>query len=360
MIYSHANFTAQVEALKKLYGIQPGEVDLATFPLFALFAPALGMTSVIPDMDFTRPGDVNPEKIIDAVIDYQCTNMFGSPALLNRVGRHFQHANLKLPSLKRVLSAGAPVSADILERYNKLLEDDVQIYTPYGATESLPVSSIGSEEVIKETAELTRQGKGVCIGRPVEGIEVRIIRITDTPIANWEEVEELPVGEVGEICVRGPQVTRAYYNRDEQTKLAKIKLDDGYYHRMGDTGYIDEQGRLWFCGRKSHRVVTTTETLYTDCCEGIFNTHPAVHRSALVGVKTGNEIEPIICIELEDNHLQDDLNELKQELLTLASKHEMTKPIKHVMFHPRFPVDIRHNAKIGREQLALWAKGELS
>lgn len=360
VVYTHANFTAQVEALKQLYQIQPGEIDLATFPLFALFAPALGMTSVIPHMDFTRPGDVNPEKIVDAVIDYQCTNMFGSPALLNRVGRHYQDMEVKLPSLRRVLSAGAPVSATILQRYKNLLNDDVQIFTPYGATESLPVSSIGSCEVLDDTVSDTDKGKGVCIGKPVDNIDVKIIRISDAPIGDWDQVEVLSANEIGEICVSGPQVTQSYYNRETQTQLAKIKTGNGFYHRMGDLGYMDEQGRLWFCGRKSHRVVTTNGTLFTDCCEGIFNTHPAVYRSALVGVTRDGETEPTICIELEANYLQEDLSLIKDQLIKLGSQHAITQNIKHVMFHPGFPVDIRHNAKINRERLAKWAQGQLA
>ena len=234
VVYTHANFTAQVKALKALYNIQPGEVDLATFPLFALFAPALGMTSIIPQMDFTKPGSVDPIRIIDAVNNYKCTNMFGSPALLNRVGKWSENKEKKLPSLKRVLSAGAPVAPVVLKKFKILLNKDVEIFTPYGATESLPVSSIGSDEIINETAKATAAGKGVCIGKPVEGLDVRIIRINDSIISEWSDELELPANQIGEICVKGPQVTASYFNRDKQTALAKITSKDCFYHRMGD------------------------------------------------------------------------------------------------------------------------------
>ena len=360
VVYNHANFTAQVETLKSLYNIQSGEVDLATFPLFALFAPALGMTSVIPYMDFTRPGDVNPEKIIDAVIDYQCTNMFGSPALLNRVGAQYKNIDIKLSCLKRVLSAGAPVSANILKTYSKLVNDDVQIYTPYGATESLPVCSIGSHTIINETAILTTQGKGVCVGKPVSNIDLIVIRITDDEIVNYDEAELLEKGEIGELCVRGPQVTSSYFNRSEQTKLAKIYDGNDFYHRMGDLGYLDDQGRVWFCGRKNHRVETNDHVYYSDCVEGIFNTHPVVYRTALVGVIIQGYMTPVICVELEQNHQQDDFSEIQTALLSIAQRHDMTKAISLFLPHARFPVDIRHNAKINREQLAIWASRQLS
>ena len=133
-VYTHGIFAAQVDILRRLYGIEPGEIDLQTFPLFGLFAPALGMTTVVPDMDATRPALVDPHKIIDAVEDFGVTNLFGSPALLNRVGRFGAEHNIKLPSLKRVLSAGAPVSASVIERFAAMLNPAPQIFTPYGAT----------------------------------------------------------------------------------------------------------------------------------------------------------------------------------------------------------------------------------
>lgn len=360
VVYTHANFTAQHEALKKLYDIQPGEIDLATFPLFALFAPALGMTSVIPKMDFTRPGLVNPETIIDAVNDYKCTTMFGSPALLNRVSKWGEANASKLPTLKRVLSAGAPVAPAVLKRFKLLLDEEVQIFTPYGATESLPVSSIGSDVILSETAIATVEGKGVCVGKPVANLDVKIINISDDPISTWNKDLELPANHVGEICVSGPQVTRSYFNRDTATSLAKIQAGDSFYHRMGDIGYIDDDGRIWFCGRKSQRVITEDETLYTICCEGVFNKHESVFRTALVGANLTNKITPVICVELESDQKSVDKNQLTKALFELASTHSVTKDIKHILFHSGFPVDIRHNAKIGREKLAKWAEGKLS
>lgn len=354
VVYTHANFTAQVHALKQLYNIEPGEIDLATFPLFALFAPALGMTSIIPQMDFTKPGSVEPTRIIDAVNHYKCTTMFGSPALLNRVGQWAENKEIKLPSLKRVLSAGAPVTTTVLSRFKRLLNNETQIFTPYGATESLPVSSIGSDEIIKETTKETIQGKGVCVGKVVAGLDVRIIKISDDIISEWSDELELAANQIGEICVRGPQVTRSYFNRSKETSLAKIQIDNGFYHRMGDLGYIDEKGRLWFCGRKSHRVITESETLFTICCEAIFNTHASVFRSALVSAKDKDRVIPVMCIELEKDK-KHNKKELVEELLAIAKKSELTKNIQYILFHKSFPVDIRHNAKIGREKLADWA-----
>lgn len=357
-VYSHANFSAQVEALKQVYGIQPGEIDLPTFPLFGLFAPALGMTAVIPEMDFTRPGSVDPQKIISAIINNKVTTMFGSPALINRVSRYGEEHNIKLATLKRVISAGAPVPAAVLERFSKMLPPEVEIFTPYGATESLPVCSIGSREILNETRSITEGGGGVCIGKPVKGIRVEIIKITDEPIKSWDASLRVANGEVGEIVVQGSQVTRGYFKRPESDLLSKISDPaSGFFHRMGDLARQDEIGRLWFCGRKSHRIETAQGPLFTIPVEAIFNTHPAVFRSALVGTGIKGNQQPIICIELEKG-ITASQEQLRTELLTLAKANPNTSSISSILFHPAFPVDIRHNAKIFREKLAAWAAGQ--
>ncbi len=351
VVYSHGIFAAQVEMLKQMYHIEPGEIDLPTFPLFGLFAPALGMTAVIPEMDTTRPGSVDPTKIIGAIHYFGVTNLFGSPALIRRVGQH----GVKLPTLRRVISAGAPVPAAVIARFTTLLADGVQVHTPYGATESLPVASIGSLEILGETRQRTGEGGGVCVGRPVEGMRVKIICISDQALLTWSDDLELPRGAIGEIAVQGPVVTRSYYQRPQSTALAKIvDAAGGFWHRMGDVGYLDDQGRLWFCGRKSQRVVTPSGTYFTIPCEGVFNTHPAVYRTALVGVERGGAVQPVLCVEREPNNPMPE-EALRRELLDIGAKYPHTKAIQTILFHTAFPVDIRHNAKIFREQLAVWA-----
>ena len=357
VVYTHEMFSAQVEQLRQLYGIQPGEIDLPTFPLFALFGPALGMTEVLPEMDFTRPAQADPEKIIAAIERFRVTNMFGSPALINRLGRHGEAHATKLPSLRRAISAGAPVTAKVLARFAKLLPDGAQVFTPYGATECLPVANIGSDEILGGTRAQTDLGQGICVGQPVPGLTLKIIGITDEPIDAWSDSLELPRGDIGEIVVQAPQASRTYFNRAQSTALAKIPLaDGGFLHRMGDVGYVDERGRIWFCGRKSHRVVMQGGTLFTSPCEAIFNKHPAVYRSALVGVPRGATVEPVICIELEADARGPVETTLREELLALGAQFPHTQTIRTLLFHPAFPVDTRHNAKIFREKLALWAK----
>jgi acyl-CoA synthetase (AMP-forming)/AMP-acid ligase II len=355
--YTHGIFAAQVAMLRDLYGIESGEIDLCTFPLFALFAPALGMTSIIPEMDATRPARVDPVKILGPIEAFGVTNLFGSPALLRRVGEFGALRGVKLPSLRRVVSAGAPVPAAVLERFDTMLEPGVQVFTPYGATESLPVASIGSDEILTETRHATDRGAGVCVGRPVPGMRVEVIRITDEPISEWSDDLAVPDGEIGEIVVSGPVVTLAYFHRDEATRLAKIAGPGGSVrHRMGDLGYRDERGRLWFCGRKAHRVQTGQGTLFTIPCEAVFNAHPEVARTALVGVGPPGSARPVICVEPKNWPIsRADRDRIVRELQERAARHDHTRPIETFLFHRSFPVDIRHNAKIFREKLADWA-----
>lgn len=355
-VYTHRIFLEQVRLLRELFAIEPGEIDLPTFPLFALFGPALGMTAIIPDMDASRPGQADPAKLIEAIEDFGVTNMFGSPALIDRLGRFGVDKGVHLSCLRRVISAGAPVSADVLGRMARLLESPAEVHTPYGATEALPVSLIASNEILAETRERTARGAGVCVGRPVPGTIVRIIQITDEPIDAWRDDLEVPAGTIGEIAVQGPVVTREYFRREASTRLAKIPVPSGgVFHRMGDVGYFDEQGRLWFCGRKGHRVQTSSGTLFTIPCEAVFNQHPLVRRTALVGVPLEPPRTPVLCVELTPDGRHADRAAIRRELLEMGARFEHTRGIERILFHQSFPVDVRHNAKIFREKLAVWA-----
>ncbi len=359
VVYTHGIFDAQVRRIGEHFRIGPDEIDLPTFPLFALFDPALGMTAVIPEMDPTRPAQADPTKIIEAVLDQGVTNMFASPALLHRVGAFGRRHGVRLPSLRRVVSAGAPVAPANIEQFAALLEDPGRIHTPYGATEAVPAISITGDEILSETRGLTEQGFGICVGRPLDGITARIIRILDEPINRWSNKLVLPDGEIGEITVSGDLVTREYFERPVETALAKIAGDGRFWHRMGDLGWQDKKGRIWFCGRKSHRVITARGPLFTIPCEAIFNRHPAVFRSALVGVGSPPHQRPVICVELAPGLQNADREQLEREILALGAEHVHTRQIGALLFHPGFPVDIRHNAKIFREKLAVWAAGRV-
>jgi acyl-CoA synthetase (AMP-forming)/AMP-acid ligase II len=382
-VYTHGMFQEQVRVLREVFGIESGEVDLCTFPLFALFAPALGMTSVVPDMDPTRPAKADPKKIIKAIVNYKVTNLFGSPALIDVLSRYGEQHNIKLPSLRRVISAGAPVSAKVVARMTKMLNPGVQVFTPYGATEALPIAVIGGDEILGETRYKTEQGAGICVGRPVGRIEIRIDSFSPRPMAeggtnrghnpNLAAVEpeyseavgppppatgrglnESRVANVGEICVRGPVVSPRYWNNPEADASHKICDGDTVWHRTGDVGYFDEFGRLWFCGRKAHCVVVDKVTMFTIPVEAVFNTVPGVYRTALVGAKN----RAAICVELE-KRCSRSLAAIRRDLEAVRDRFPHTAKVSEFLFHRGFPVDIRHNAKINREKLAIWAARRL-
>jgi acyl-CoA synthetase (AMP-forming)/AMP-acid ligase II len=194
------------------------------------------------------------------------------------------------------------------------------------------------------------------------GIEIRIIAISDGPLPELAENMIVEDGNIGEIIVRGDVVTRAYLNNPEETGLAKIQDGDSFWHRLGDVGYFDHGHRLWFCGRRAHRVVTKDRTYFSVPCEAIINEHPDVYRSALVGIKDckeGNETIPVIIVEPQkDRIITKKL--LLQEVKIRAAQSDLTREIQHFLIHKNFPVDIRHNAKIFREKLAIWAQKKLS
>ncbi len=356
VVYRHRHFVAQIAMMGEAFGIAPGGANLPTFPPFALFDPALGTTSVIPDMDPTRPAKADPRKLHAAIARFGVDQLFGSPALMRVLTDHGQ----PLQGLKTVMSAGAPVPADVVAMLLELLPPDAKFWTPYGATECLPVAVIEGRELLTLRAR-TEHGAGTCVGRPVPPNDVRLIRVDDAAIETWSDDLIVKGGLVGEITIAGPTATDTYFNRDAATRIAKIRETraDGstrIVHRMGDLGYYDGEGRLWFCGRKTQRVVTAETTLCTEQIEPVFNTHRDVRRTALVGLGNVGAQRAVLCVELRAGVAATEWPRIEEELRHLGEGFVHTAKVDVFLRYPKaFPVDIRHNAKIGREKLAAWA-----
>ena len=362
--YLHRHFIAQVELLRAAFQIEPGSVNLPTFPPFALFDPALGCTSVIPSMDPTRPAKADPRKLISAIEQFHITQMFGSPALLKTLVRYCKRENRTIPTLRKVMSAGAPVAPALLEEALAVLPN-AQLFTPYGATEALPVAIVEARDVLGANKKRSENGAGICVGRPLSANVVRVIAITDAAIDRWDQVQLCPTGTIGEITVRGPSVTHSYFADPEKTALAKITEDDAIVHRMGDLGYFDEHGALWFCGRKSQRVQTAAGCLYTEQIEAIFNASGLVARSALIGLGERPEQRPVLIFEAwpsgSSRNAEFEASARIAALSDVAAAHPLCQGINEFLCYPKaFPVDIRHNAKIGREILAQWASQQVA
>ena len=351
VLYTHGILNAQTTALQEMFTLGPEHVDVPGFPLFALFTLAMGMTSVIPDLDPTRPASCDPERIVQNILDAKATFVAGSPAIWERVGRYCEEMGIELASVKQVVMFGAPVRTEIHEMFRKILPAG-DTYTPYGATECLPVSLISGSEVLAGKYKLSLDGRGTCVGRAVPGVEIKIIEVSDIPVS---ELKVVPEGDIGEIVVSGTQVTQGYFEMAEETAKAKIITNNKLWHRMGDLGWLDSERNLWFLGRKAHRVETDDGRYYPLEIEAVLNQHTEIKRSALVGVGALGEKKLAVIIERKDQGLAMSKTFL-EELQQLCLKTASSQKVVGVYLHPGFPVDVRHNIKIDRIKLTEWAK----
>ena len=359
VVYEHGIFNAQVEILRKLYEFKPGTADLACFPLFALFGPALGLTSVFPQMDFARPADADPQRIVEALQRLRVRSSFGSPAIWRKVIPWCEQHGVRLESLRLLMIAGAPIEADLVRRARALLSDDGEVFTPYGATEALPVAHVTGRELAGELGERAAHGAGTAVGRPVPGVEIRLIAIMDQAVPHWRDELLVPQGQAGEICVRGANVTREYKFEDSATAAAKIQDGVSFWHRMGDLGRFDDQGVLWFLGRKSHRIESARGTIFPVPLENVFERHPSLGRCAVVGVGACGAQRPVLIVELRSMRVSvaaSDREELSRELLRAGLWFDGCSAVERVLYKQEFPLDPRHQAKIDRLALKRWAE----
>jgi acyl-CoA synthetase (AMP-forming)/AMP-acid ligase II len=350
--YEHGMFDAQVRLIRAAYGIKPGEIDLPLLPIFALFNPALGVTTIVPEIDPSRPAALDPAKIVQAIQQEGVTYSFGSPTLWRKIAAHCREKKITLPSVRRVLCAGAAVPASLWADSRVFLPAG-ELHSPYGATEALPLATISSEEIENLKSKIENPF-GACVGRALPGVELKVIALSDEPLANLVDAHVLPPRHIGEIVVQGPVVTKAYDLNPVATKLAKIPGAAGVWHRMGDCGYLDDAGRLWFVGRKAERVETAAGPLHTEPCEQVFRAHPRATRCALIGLGPRGAQVPAMVAETAVRN-DADARALAAELRALAQQHEHTAGITTFFFRAQFPVDVRHAAKIHRLTLAQWA-----
>lgn len=349
--YTHKIFNAQVKKLKEMFSLDELEVDLPGFPLFSLFTITMGMKSAIPAMNPSKPSKCNPEWLVKNIQDHKATFVAGSPAIWERVANYCLNENIKLPSIKYLVMFGAPVSLLLHEKFQKILTNG-DTYTPYGATECLPVSNTSGSFVLNTAREKMLAGKGTCVGVPAPETIIKIAPITDSPLEKESDFEWLGENTLGEICVLSDTVTPEYIGMIEKTKEAKICSNEGtLWHRMGDLGYIDENGLLWFCGRKSHRVTIGEKVLPSVPQETLFLDHPLIKKCAFVGPTLNQKIIPTLVIEPSKKLTSKEKEVLKKEILEIAKNKLPDIPVENVFYFSPFPVDVRHNIKIDRLKL---------
>jgi acyl-CoA synthetase (AMP-forming)/AMP-acid ligase II len=352
--YTHGMFDAQIELVRATYGISPGETDMAMLPLFALFNPALGTTTVTPLLDSSRPLAADPAKLVAALLSEKVTCSFGSPAIWSKIADYCETRGVKLPDLRRLLIAGAPVSGELLAKL-RIIAPHCVTHTPYGATECLPVTTIAADELLGEVRQLALLGQGTCVGRVVSGVEIRVIKEVDGAIPTLAAATLCAPGEIGEIIATGPSVTREYDGLPEATRAAKINDGGRVWHRMGDLGALDASGRLFFFGRRVEKVRTSTGGLPTESIEPAFRQHPQVFRCALIGIGEAPGQRPAIVIEPRAGYFPEteaDRTRFIAELRELARINPQADRVREIVFQRALPVDVRHNAKIHRLQLA--------
>lgn len=361
-MYLHKNYIKLYQIAHKSWRFDPVNnppVDMAVFPAFFFIAISAGGTMVVPPINFPEtPAKTDPKGLLEVINDCGVQSCFASPVLLENMARYAVKNHIKTPTLKRVIGGGAPIFASVKQALLEMMGAEGQVFANYGATEALPSTEMGAQEALEETFPLTDKGAGICVGRPFEGVEVCIIKLQDGAIASINETQEMPAGEIGEIIVRGEHISPGYYLEPESDRKNKISDPNGQWHRLGDVGYMDEKNRLWVCGRVGQRVKTADGPVFSLLAEPIFDSHPQVERSGLVGVPHNGAEIPVICVQLKKG-FDGTEDTIRKSILELATKHTVTQEVKHVLFIDKLPVDPRHNSKIERPALAKWATKQL-
>jgi len=348
--YTHGQLAAQRDALASTYAITSDDRLVAAFAPFALYGPALGIPTALPDVDVTKPGELTADALDAACTRVGATLAFASPAALDNVVATARSSKRRagLAGLRVVFSAGAPVPSETL-RAVAALAPAASLHTPYGMTEVLPVADIELEAI--EQAELDDPAGGVCVGRPVEGAEVRI-----APLGfDAEELPaELDTGATGEILVRAPWVSAGYLGL-WATQRAARPGPIGDWHRSGDVGHVDAAGRLWVEGRAVHVIFGPDGPITSVPVERMVERTLGLRRVAAVGVGPVGSQQLVVVIEdpaAGEGPADADV--------ATAVRAAVNEPIASVLVASKLPVDIRHNAKIDRALVASWASDVLA
>ena len=361
VVFTQEMVQDQLRILRDVFGLENGKRDLPLLTIFSLFHLANGVCSVFGPIDSSKPLTMDPVKMVTLINDLGINYSFGSPTLWNKISEYCIRSRSSLPSMEKVFMAGAPVHAEVLKKLAQVVPQG-EAFTPYGATEALPVTLVSAREIAESNAEKARGGElGTYVGKAILGIQMRIIAPVEGPLNDIADVQYLSAYEIGEIIVQGSNVSAAYYNLSAAFDSGKIPDGLALWHRMGDLGYLDTQGALYFCGRKVHAVAKQDGTLmYSIPVEMVFNRHPKAKRSALIAL--GTEREAAIVVEPHPHYwpeTEDQRETFRRELLVLGAENLISQPIRKIFFHRSFPVDARHNAKIFRDKLGVWATEQL-
>lgn len=348
VVYRHRQVQRTRDMLRAHYAITDDDALVAAFAPWAVLGPALGIASAIPDMDVTRPGTLTAPALAAATGAVRGSLVWASPAALTNVlataSQLSDEDMAALVTLRLVLGAGAPVAPALLHGMARLAPE-AEIRTPYGMTEVLPVTDVTIGEI-----DAAGPGDGVLVGRPLPGVEVRISAVDADGRADGA-LTDAP-GVLGEVCVRAPHQKDRY---DRLWGTERSASRDPGWHRTGDVGWLDSDGRLWIGGRLAHVVTTPVGPVAPVGVEQAVERIAGVQQAACVGVgPAGTQV--LVVIVVTDSP-RDGLASL--DLLT-AVRAAVTSDVAAVLERVSLPMDIRHNSKIDRAALARWADGVLA
>lgn len=364
VVYRHGQIQAQRDQLASLYGITSKDSLVAAFAPFALYGPTLGISSVVPDMDVTKPASLTAEALANAVQAIDATLVFASPAALVNVvaTRHAlgTDARAACSKVRLALSAGAPVRARLLEDAGTLFVN-ASMHTPYGMTELLPLADINLQQLRDIEIERSQNENlmlgpeaGVCVGSPVPNTRVLIDPLDLRGDTTGEYTEE--PGVLGEIVVSAAHQRDGYDRLWHTQHCASIPQG---FHRTGDIGQLDVQGRLWVGGRLLHVVVTTQGVLAPVAYEQHLEAVEHIAMAAVVGVGPVGLQLVVAVIQMDNaNHAP---GAASLELTdTIRASVPSTVDIAAVLVARQLPVDKRHNSKVDRTAVAQWASRVLA
>ena len=349
VVYRHRQVRAQVELIRKTYQLLDTDRIVAAFAPFAVYGPALGIGSAVPDNDVTSPGTLTASALADAVVAVGGTVVFASPAALRNVQATSDGLDAgrraALGGVRLLMSAGAPVPATLLRSLRDVLPN-AEPHTPYGMTEALPVTDVALAEI-----EAAGSGNGVCVGRPLPGVDVEVSPLSTTGAADGQ-LTSAP-GVTGEICVRAEHVKDRY---DALWATERLSSRDPGWHRTGDVGHLDDDGRLWVEGRLVHVVTTPGGPVTPVGMERDVERLPGVRAAAAVGVgPTGTQ--QVVVVVVPESATAGPLAGLE---LADAVRGAVGVPVAAVLVRASLPVDIRHASKVDRAALGVWAADVLA
>lgn len=359
-LYTHSQFSNVYRTATYSWRFHEYEddipVDMAAFAAF-LFIGLLGRgTMVVPPYNFvkTTPATTPAREVCDVIEAANVHSLFASPAFLERIAAHATDNPQQLRSLRRVIGGGAPMFAPLIRALKAVIPEDAEVWSNYGATEALPSTEMGCKETLEETAALTDEGAGICVGRPFPNNEVRVVGPIDQSSTQLSDYEVQETGAIGELIVRGPNISTEYFWDPASTAKNKLYGADGtIWHRLGDVGHLDEKGRVWVAGRVSQCVRVGEDLLLPIAIEAIFDKHPAVRRSGLGVRTTGGTDQAVVAIELKSALPSAEQQALLQDFNASLKTDERLRAVSEVIILAALPVDPRHNAKIERGKLSL-------